>query len=229
MGGLRRLLHELTVVGVAAAHYADLQAQQTQHQLEYKDLKKKLAVAEAAQRKALATISQLKPQLIALGGEQSVAAETLAAQLTTAELELKAATLSAETYRSCARLEHRIVSSPPGLRGLPVRSLVVAAFRPEHEQSPATLPTVEPHARHSLNTFLVVNSAAHVSCLSCCACVCARGGVFTVPFAVQRWLIVWLEHGHNGPHAPMHAVAVGDCVTVPFLSPPKMAEPCVLT
>ena len=74
MGGLRRLLHELTVVGVAAAHYADLQAQQTQHQLEYKDLKKKLAVAEAAQRKALATISQLKPQLIALGGEQSVAA-----------------------------------------------------------------------------------------------------------------------------------------------------------
>ena len=81
VGGLRRLLHEPTVVGVAAAHYADLQAQQTQHQLEkkdlkeeYKDLKKKLAVAEAAQLKALATVSQLKPQLIALGGEQSVAA-----------------------------------------------------------------------------------------------------------------------------------------------------------
>ena len=111
MGGLRRLLHELTVVGVAAAHYADLQAQQTQHQLEYKDLKKKLAVAEAAQRKAFATVSQLKPQLIALGGEQSVAAQTLAAQLTTAELELQEAIRSAETYRSFARFTQQQLQS----------------------------------------------------------------------------------------------------------------------
>ena len=89
MGALRRLLHGLTVVGVAAARYADLQAREKQLYDNTEALQAELAKAKAAQDTAFATLAPLQARLVALRkanpGEQSAAAETLSLEIAAAE------------------------------------------------------------------------------------------------------------------------------------------------
>jgi len=90
VGGLRRLLHELTVIGVAAARYAALQARETQLYDNTQALQAKLTKAKAAKAAACATMAQLQGRLVALRkanpGEQSAEAKRLAIDTTAAEI-----------------------------------------------------------------------------------------------------------------------------------------------
>ena len=89
--GLTRLLHELTVTGVAAARYAALEAREKLRQLydTIEAFQAKLTKAKAAQAAAFATLAPLQARLVALWranpGEQSAAAETLALEIAAAE------------------------------------------------------------------------------------------------------------------------------------------------
>ena len=89
--GLRRLLHELTVTGVAAARYAALEAREKLRQLyaTIEAFQAKLTKAKAAQATAFATLAPLQARLVALRkanpGEQSAAAETLSLEIAAAE------------------------------------------------------------------------------------------------------------------------------------------------
>ena len=90
VGGLRRLLHELTVIGVAAARYAALEARETQLYDNTQALQAKLTKAKAAKAAACATMAQLQARLVALRkanpGEQSAEAKRLAIDTTAAEI-----------------------------------------------------------------------------------------------------------------------------------------------
>ena len=66
VGGLRRLLHGVTSAGVAAAHYADLEALQAEYQRESKALTTSLENAKQAEATKLTTWTQLRTERVDL-------------------------------------------------------------------------------------------------------------------------------------------------------------------
>ena len=125
MGALRRLLHGLTVVGVAAARYADLQAREKQLYDNTEALQAELAKAKAAQDTAFATLAPLQARLVALRkanpGEQSAAAETLALEITAAEMAYNFATGHVNDCRTAIKLNfeqlNRVQSQMDDIKG----------------------------------------------------------------------------------------------------------------
>ena len=111
MGGLRHLLHSLTVVGVAVAHNANIQAlpEETPRQF----YQTTLAKAWQAEFDASAAVTQLKYELIDLEeelGERSEAqasARKLARKLVTRKLAIAKAALETATL-NVARWERAV-------------------------------------------------------------------------------------------------------------------------
>ena len=127
MRGLRRLLHELTVTGVAAARYAALEAREKLRQLyaTIEAFQAKLTKAKAAQATAFATLAPLQARLVALRkanpGEQSAAAETLALEITAAEMAYNFATGHVNDCRTAIKLNfeqlNRVQSQMDDIKG----------------------------------------------------------------------------------------------------------------
>ena len=112
VGGLRHLLHELTVVGVAAARYANLQAREAHLVDENESFMQSLARAAKHEETAATRLAQLQAQRAALQrGEESVEAKTLTNQINEAKTAHELAAGRVNKYENlrdgrCQELDH---------------------------------------------------------------------------------------------------------------------------
>ena len=175
MRGLRHLFHGLTSAGVAAAHNADLEAQD----MDYQRRSKTLAVAFDRAKKAKATafqaLTQLRAKRIALRRtdpqEQSEEAQTLALQIAVAE---EAYNDASDYVKDCRKeIDHnnqlQLKHVPSLIRGaffcvMPVRCGPPACVSPCH-----VVPTRSHLLRPPLATILLPPlCAAPTQGMACC-------------------------------------------------------------